>query len=283
MRDGNVDSARDMQAKIKSWLKRTPLYPLYCRVYGRVYRRRELAREQRDFWNWSEDDERRMAFYRALFGMGDLVFDIGANMGTRTKVFHRLGARVVAFEPQARCYRFLQAVFRNTDGVRLVNRALGREAGTAEMFISDAHVLSSLSAEWIARVRQSGRFGQYHWDKKQTVSITTLDKAIDEFGVPSFVKIDVEGYELEVLSGLSRPLPCLSFEFATENMEMAIQGLDHLATLAPIEVQLTYGESMHFVLPAWASGDAIKRALGAIPSGQFGDVYVRSTSGCPLH
>lgn len=46
-----------------------------------------------------------------FFRPGDLVYDVGANMGNRTAVFYKLGARVVAFELQAYCPGLLRRVF----------------------------------------------------------------------------------------------------------------------------------------------------------------------------
>ncbi|MFK7772103.1 MAG: FkbM family methyltransferase [Saprospiraceae bacterium] len=44
------------------------------------------------------------------------------------------------------------------------------------------------------------------------MELTTLDQIIEQEGVPAFIKIDVEGYELEVIQGLNARIPLLSFE-----------------------------------------------------------------------
>ena len=87
------------------------------------------------------------------------------------------------------------------------------------MYVSYEHTLSTLSADWLSAVSESGRFGDTRWDSEEEVEITTLDAAIAEFGEPAFVKIDVEGYESEVLSGLSRRLKAGSIEFAAESLD----------------------------------------------------------------
>ena len=83
---------------------------------------------------------------------------------------------------------------------------LGANPSVVELKISDAHVLSSMSNRWIESTTQSGRFSSYNWNKSIDVKVDTLDNMFTKFGVPRFVKIDVEGYELEVLQGLSRQL-----------------------------------------------------------------------------
>ena len=47
------------------------------------------------------------ALYRRFVGPGDLAFDIGSHVGDRIGAFRRLGARVIALEPQPDCVRVL--------------------------------------------------------------------------------------------------------------------------------------------------------------------------------
>jgi FkbM family methyltransferase len=261
-----------MHMGLKKLLKRTPLYPLYRSLQHR--------RQVRDYWQWGTDDEKRAAFYKEFVSPGDLVFDVGANRGNRAKVFCKLGARVVAFEPQLDCYHFLRGMFAGEKSVRLVNQALGRAEGVTEMLIADADTISSLSPEWVEAVQRSGRFSQHKWDRKQQVTITTLDAAIRDFGTPSFIKIDVEGYESEVLSGLSTPVKCVAVEFVPECVQNTMKCIDHLSSLSAVEAKLSLGESMEFETPSWLSADEIKRVLNDHVANAdhttFGDVYIRS-------
>ena len=96
---------------------------------------------------------------------------------------------------------------------------LGSNPSIVELKISDAHVLSSMSNRWIESTTQSGRFSSYNWDKSIDVKVDTLDNMLTKFGIPKFIKIDVEGYELEVLEGLSHPVKYLSLEFTSEDIE----------------------------------------------------------------
>jgi FkbM family methyltransferase len=155
-----------------------------------------------------------LALYRPFVPRGGLVFDIGANIGERTSIFLALGARIVAVEPQSDCSARLRQRFGET--IAIEQAAVGAEEGTADLLIASAHTISSLSPEWVAGVQESGRFSEHRWDEKVTVPVTTLDALIVRYGTPDFTKIDVEGYELAVLRGLSQPLPALSFEFDFE-------------------------------------------------------------------
>jgi hypothetical protein len=71
------------------------------------------------------EDANRLRFYSEFIQADSLVFDVGANLGNRTKIFLRLGARVVAFEPQAACAEYLLQMLSMNEKFRLVRKALG--------------------------------------------------------------------------------------------------------------------------------------------------------------
>lgn len=166
---------------------------------------------------------------------GMLVFDIGANMGNYAALFAKRGARVIAFEPQPFCSNFLRFRFMFSPKIKRVQAAVGEKETKMEMTVSSAHTLSSLNPEWIRKVNESERFkahGQPDWKKKITVDVTTLDKAIAQYGVPDYVKIDVEGFEKSVLSGLHQKVSVVSFEFTFPELQQdAVDCVEHLAGL----------------------------------------------------
>jgi FkbM family methyltransferase len=254
-----------MILKIKDVLRRLPIYPLLRSVRNAGFSR-----------STAQADAKRREFYSQFIRPGDLVFDVGANMGNRTRVFLDLGAKVVAFEPQKSCADFLQGAFHRNPDFRLVRKALGSTEGFGEMWISNSHPLSSLSTEWIDATRRSGRFANYSWDRKQPVALTTLDQSIREFGRPSFVKIDVEGYEYEVLAGLSEPLDSLSIEFTPEYRALAFRCIERIEEtfLKPL-FQLSLGESMNFFFPEWVTARILRDSLCTFENPVFGDIYIR--------
>lgn len=135
-----------------------------------------------------------LLFYRHIIRPGDLCFDVGANVGNRSEVFLRLGARVVAVEPQAACMKELQRKLGRNKNVTLVQKALGEEAGEHQMIISNASTISSMSKEWIESVRLSGRFAGYRWDTTVTAPVTTLEHLIEAHGSSSCIhRYDGEG------------------------------------------------------------------------------------------
>ena len=212
-------------------------------------------------------------FYSKFLSKGELCFDVGANLGNRTEVFLKLGATVVAVEPQPLRAKMLQLQFGKR--IQVIKSALGESEKQGLMYISDSPEISSMSMDWINSVSNS-RFKNRRWSKSETVSITTLDKLISTYGVPKFCKIDVEGYEVQVLKGLSNPIPYLSFEYTVpEKFENIEQCFGLLSSLGKFESNYTIGENTDFELSTWSSASIVLNGISRISKeGLFGDIYV---------
>jgi FkbM family methyltransferase len=232
---------------------------------------------RRELLNWSERDARALCFYRQFISPDDVCFDVGANVGNRTKIFVRLSSKVIAVEPQKRCARVLATLQGRWSNLRVISKALGPSEGETDMFLSRSHFLSSLSRDWIETAKRSNRFGGDVWNQKRRVPITTLDQLISEHGLPSFVKIDVEGFEYEVIRGLTQPLGCLSIEFIPERLDATFKCLDRLSELAPLALNYSLGEEFSLRLSSWIKVEPMKETLVGLKRDTrvFGDVYVR--------
>ena len=153
---------------------------------------------------------------------------------------------------------------------------LSSNPSVVELKISDAHVLSSMSNRWIESTTQSGRFSSYNWDKSIDVKVDTLDNMLTKFGVPKFIKIDVEGYELEVLEGLSHPIKYLSLEFTSEDIENFKKCLLRINTIGNYIFQFSEGESLKFTFNQWMDGEMLIKALESKIKSYtllWGDIY----------
>ncbi|MCE5250799.1 FkbM family methyltransferase [bacterium] len=216
------------------------------------------------------------AFYAEFIHEDDICFDIGANIGNRSEVFLELGARVVAVEPQGACVEKLKRKFGNNPRITIVPAAVGEVEGEAELLVSNASTISSLSREWIDRVKESGRFSSYSWDRTEKVPITTFNRLIEKHGTPAFTKIDVEGYESSVMKGLSGPAGIISFEFTPEFITSALDSIDHLDSLGAVEFNYSTGETMCLAQSQWINAREMQSLLLSLPDKTiFGDVYAR--------
>ena len=224
---------------------------------------------------------RRMArFYAGFIRPGDLCFDIGAHVGSRIAAWSRLGARVVAVEPQPMFMRLLRRWYGRAPNVELIEQAVGSSPGEQLMLVSPrTPTLTTLSHGWASRVSEAPSFVGTRWDRSRTVTVTTLDMLVERYGEPAFCKIDVEGYELEVLQGLSRPLRALSFEYIPALSDLAVSCVDRLCELGPYEFNWSFGESMRLALPGRYDSAQIAALLRSLPQDSSpGDVYARLRS-----
>jgi FkbM family methyltransferase len=215
--------------------------------------------------------------YAPFIRPGDLCFDIGAHLGDRIRAWSRLGARVVALEPHPGLMAWLRRWYGQKENIVLLEQAAGARPGTAELWISRlTPSISTLSYEWMTTVQKSRGFSGARWEEQVSVSVTTLDALIAQYGKPAFCKIDVEGGEHDVLRGLSQPLPALSFEYIPAVVETALRCLERLRELGEYEYNWRVSEFPRLRSPGWLSAQDMAAQLERMPrdSGS-GDVYAR--------
>jgi FkbM family methyltransferase len=206
------------------YLKYSSLYSLYWRILNPAVLEAKRGEER---------------FYRSLFGEFDgstVVFDIGANRGHATAIFLALGARVVAVEPDRENARLLRWRFKRKP-VEVVESAVTDRRGSADFFVTfDGSAKNTLSTKWKETLESpaASRFGEVcDFKKAYSVATTTLDELISVYGVPAFIKIDVEGSEFQVLKGLRTKVPMIQFEVNLPEFER--EGLEALRKLKDLD------------------------------------------------
>lgn len=223
---------------------------------------------------------RMRRFYSQFIKPGDLCFDIGAHVGNRLQAWQALGARMIAVEPQPLLVKTLRRRYGHDPDIRLVEEAIGAVPGKATLHISTrTPTVTTMSRDWISHVRRDSSFRRVQWDQQVSVAVTTLDALIEQWGEPDFCKIDVEGFELEVLQGLSRPLAVLSFEYIPATMNLALACIRRLEELGHYEYNLVAGESHRLRHDRWRTPTEMMDELDRIRQGS-GDIYARRIA-CP--
>jgi FkbM family methyltransferase len=224
-------------------------------------------------------DRARHAAMDRLYGRfvlpGDLVLDVGAHVGDRVSSFRRLGARVVAVEPQPALVRTLKLIHGRDRAVAIEAVAVGNRTGMLDLRINvDNPTVSSASPEFLQAAQGARGWEGQVWERTIRVPVTTLDALIARHGTPAFVKIDVEGFEAQALAGLTCIPPALSFEFTTIQREVATDCIARCAALGYRRFNAMLGESHVLVHAAWVSAEEIADWLTALPhEANSGDIY----------
>lgn len=219
-----------------------------------------------------------MKIFQSLINKGDLVFDVGANNGDKSNILLQLGARVVAFEPQPNCVKYCSSRFNGNDNFIINNIGLDATKGKTILYEANANTLSSMSEDFINVVKKE-RFINYSWDKKISVKVDTLDNMILKYGKPKFIKIDVEGYELNVLKGLSTIVHVVSIEFTPELISKSLACIKHLENLnKDLVFNYGYREDENFKYDNWISKSEILKYLKSVNDYifEFGDIYIKN-------
>lgn len=221
--------------------------------------------------------ERR--FYRPFLRAGDLVFDIGAHHGEKCAAFLSLGARVVAVEPNPNGLALLSKRFpREIETGRLIVLpvAVGRSAGRVQLrqFLVDG-CNASVSDVFARALEEELGAPSAVFDVEMIAGASLFER----YGMPAFIKIDVEGMDADVLSTVPCRPRMLTFEFnqAPHCVPLTNACFVEVARLGFTEANFTEGADPRLLLREWVKPDRLLEEISRAAQGRamWGDVVVR--------
>jgi FkbM family methyltransferase len=175
---------------------------------------------------------------------GQLVFDIGANIGAVTEALLELGSRVVAIEPNISLISEIQARCSNDVNLTILPIAISSSATISKFYISEFIGQSSFREDWSDSKKAP-----------QVVFVPTLpfSELVKAFGKPHYVKIDVEGHELDVFLGMKEQIPLVSFEFHMDQPRIseAVKIMERYRTLGGFTANLILEGESSMYFPEW--------------------------------
>jgi FkbM family methyltransferase len=212
------------------------------------------------------------AFYSQFIKPNDLVFDIGANIGVYAEVFQSIGARVVAVEPDPACSKEI-AWTTSRDRVTIVQAAVGDQEGFCKLFVNELSILNTVSKNWVEKEKANKPYEIGMWKNEIEVPMVTIDKLVAKYGIPRFIKLDVEGFELSVLSGMSSQPEYLSFEFHADTLDKDEACFEKLSPST--QYDFTINEPFKFEIGRWVSREEVWNRILAGRISTCGELFAR--------
>ena len=220
--------------------------------------------------------QRRARFYAQFMRRGDYCFDVGAHLGRKLELFASLGVRVLAVEPDQSCVESLRQDFGALERVEIVATGLSADGRDIRFWLNKEHPeMSSFSTAFIDACDDYFGDARHQWHESQPIATTTLDALIAEYGLPDFCKLDVEGFEDEVLNGLSQPIHHICFEYLAFCPQPALAAVEKLAGLSNYEFNFSYSEDTGLVMNRWCPAADLLRYLKTAPAS--------APVGCDIH
>ena len=217
-----------------------------------------------------ELERQEIEFYQNLIGSDDLIFDVGAHLGDKTNAFLACGAKVVVIEPETRLINHIKWRFSDNSRIHMVNKGLSAKPEKLPFYRRNAASASGCVKDWDPKLENI--------TKVLEIETTTLDLLIEEFGIPKYIKIDVEGFEVEVLRGLSHLVPLISFEFFNNQLDRAFECMQLLSQFGELKFNFTSADESQLVLEKWLPRKEFEEFITGWNQDKFesrGDIYAK--------
>jgi FkbM family methyltransferase len=185
----------------------------------------------------------------------------------KTEIFLALGARVVSVEPQPALAREIAARGSHYSGrCKVVESGVGSRPGTASLYLGDFTGHASLLRDWTKNHHQI------------SITVTTLDLLIAEYGAPSFIKLDIEGSEPNAIRGLSHRIDTITLEYSCthDQGQLAIECVTLLRKLGNMRINATSCENNILLFSRWKTDSEFLSDFPAcVDLSPYGDLIIK--------
>lgn len=218
-----------------------------------------------------KNNRKSKKFYKYLINKNDLCFDIGANIGKKSKLFLSLNAKVIAFEPQTKCFKYLDKI--NHPNFEYYPFGVGSKNEQKQLHLANHIEVATFSNKMIDFYTTKS----IKWNNKEEVQVKKLDTLIKEFGLPDFCKIDTEGYELDILLNLNHKIKMIEFEFNEAFIEDTLKIISILDKKNTV-FNCTLNEKPRFKLENWVKANKMIKYINSLDKEKLhGNIFVKNS------
>ena len=172
-----------------------------------------------------------------------MYFDIGSNIGDWSLANINQCDKIISIEASPITFKKL-VNHCNHDKITLLNYAVCNNNGNDIVFYqAESDVLSTINKDWLTM--ECSRFCNHPYTEIICKTIS-IDKLIEQYGLPDLIKIDVEGGEYECISSLTQKIKLLCFEWASETNTISFSCIDYLFNLGYTQYYIQHRDDYLF-------------------------------------
>lgn len=192
------------------------------------------------------------------------IYDIGANLGnfTQSNLSKYHDCEFVLVEANPNLIEDLKSKFENNKNVKVLNYCVSNnDSEYIDFYIYHSNPLSTASKKWMTNSRFSDHYERKVYNEPIKIESISLETLVEKYGNSDYIKIDVEGYENVVISGLKSNIGLISFEWAEEFKSEIIESVNKLNELGYKDYNISYSDNYLYIPEKFISYDNILNEL----------------------